>query len=306
MRRFEAARHLQTRIGPFRGVLGKICVFRLAGRALTNVGARATLRQMDLQLRGRRVLITGGSRGIGLAIALALVDEGARVTICARGQEDLARAAEELACHGTTPHTVVADVTDSQSLGAAVAEAAETFGGLDLVVANAGGSTGGDLLHSTAEDWMQTFRANVLHAATTVRAAVPHLEHTEDAAVVIVASISGWKPRTKSSYSAAKAAEIHLAPALAAELGPLGIRVNALSPGAVVTAGGRWERTREADPDAFDEFVRDNAPRGRLVTVEEVADVACFLLSARANGINGAHVRVDGGQDRSTDRRPYP
>ena len=73
-----------------------------------------------------------------------------------------------------------------------------------------------------------------------------------------------------------------------------------------MTAGGRWERTREADPDAFDEFVRDNAPRGRLVTVEEVADVACFLLSARASGINGAHVMVDGAQDRSTDRRPYP
>jgi 3-oxoacyl-[acyl-carrier protein] reductase len=261
---------------------------------------------MELQLTHRRALITGGSRGIGLAIARALAREGARVTICARGEEDLKRAACDIARHGAPPHTVVADVTSSTSLEAAVEEAADAHGGLDLVVANAGASFGGDLLHSTAEDWARTFQINVIHAATLIRAAVPYLAHTGHGAALVIASISGWKPRTKSSYSAAKAAEIHLAPALAAELAPQRIRVNTMSPGAVVAPGGRWERTRAADPRAFDEFVRDNTPHGRLVTPEEVADVACFLLSPRASGINGAHVTVDGGQDRSTDRRPYP
>jgi 3-oxoacyl-[acyl-carrier protein] reductase len=162
------------------------------------------------------------------------------------------------------------------------------------------------LLRSTVEDWLHTFQANVLHAATAVRVAAPHLARAPHAAVLIVASISGWKPRTKSSYSAAKAAEIHLAPSLAAELARERIRVNALSPGGVMVSGGRWERTKAVDPDAFDDFVRENSPQGRLVTAEEVADVACFLLSPRASGVNGSHVTVDGGQDRSTDHRPYP
>lgn len=261
---------------------------------------------MDLQLEGLRVLVTGGSRGIGLAIASKLAAEGALVAICARGKQCLARAAADLAKVGRAPTTLVADVRDATSLANAMEAAAAVHGGLDLLVANAGGSVGGDLLHSTPEDWVRTFEANVLHAATAIRTAAPYLEQSEAGAVLIVASISGWKPRAKSSYSTAKAAEIHLASALAAELGPLRIRVNALSPGSVVTQGGRWEQTRGADRQGFEEFVRDNTPHGRLVTVDEVADVACFLLSKRASGVNGAHITVDGGQDRPTDRRPYP
>jgi 3-oxoacyl-[acyl-carrier protein] reductase len=122
----------------------------------------------------------------------------------------------------------------------------------------------------------------------------------------VIASISGWKPRTTSSYAVAKAAEIHLAPALAVELAHEHVRVNTLSPGSVMFERGRWARTRAADPDAHDRFVAENLPGGRFVTLEEVADAACFLLSPRAAGINGAHIAVDGAQDRPTDRPVYP
>jgi 3-oxoacyl-[acyl-carrier protein] reductase len=257
---------------------------------------------MDLDLTGRRALVTGGSRGIGLAIARALAAEGAVVTVVARDPGGLARAAATAARAGAELHTQVADVTDAEELERAVVRSAEERGGLDLVVANAGGSRGGGLRESTAQDWMHTMALNVVHAATLVRVAVPWLSSSGQGAALVIASISGWKPRTTSSYSVAKAAEIHLAPALAVELAAERIRVNTLSPGAVLFEGGRWERTRDADPAAHERFVRDNLPSGRFVTLQEVADASCFLLSPRASGINGAHVAVDGGQDRSTDR----
>lgn len=261
---------------------------------------------MDLQLSGRRAFVTGASRGIGLAIAQGLAREGAVVSICARNEEGLAEAVEQLARAGHTVHPYVVDVTDQDALAATIARAAADRGGLDLVVANAGGSRGGGLQTSTADDWAYTLGLNVVHAATAIRAALPWLAASDAGAALVIGSLSGWKPRSVSSYSVAKAAEIHLAPALAVELAHEGVRVNTLSPGAVMFEGGRWARTRAADPDAHDRFVSDNLPGGRFVTLDEVSDAACFLLSPRASGINGAHVAVDGAQDRSTDRPVYP
>ncbi|ROO82729.1 3-oxoacyl-[acyl-carrier protein] reductase [Actinocorallia herbida] len=258
---------------------------------------------MDLGLKGLRALVTGGTRGIGLAIARALLREGARVSVCARDGERLAKAVAEL---GPGAHGTVADVTDPGRLTAAVEAAAAEFGGLDLVVANAGGSVGGDLAESTAAEWTETFALNAGHAAQAVRAALPHLEASPAASVLVVASISGWKPGSRTSYSIAKAAEIQLARSLAEELAPRGIRVNALSPGSVEFEGGRWGRLREEQPAAYAEFARFQLPSGRLVELDEVADAACFVLSPRGSGFNGANICVDGGQDRPTDRRFYP
>jgi 3-oxoacyl-[acyl-carrier protein] reductase len=261
---------------------------------------------MDLFLSGKRAFVTGASRGIGLAIARGLAIEGAVVSIGARDPGGLAAAVDRLAAEGLTVHPYGVDVTDAAALETTVARVAGEVGGLDLVVANAGGSRGGGLQTSSADDWAYTMQLNIVHAATLIRAAVPWLSGTGDGSALVIASISGWKPRTTSSYSVAKAAEIHLAPSLAVELGRERIRVNALSPGAVLFQGGRWSRTRDADPEAHDRFVADNLPGGRLVSLQEVADVACFLLSPRAAGINGAHVAVDGAQDRPTDRPVFP
>jgi 3-oxoacyl-[acyl-carrier protein] reductase len=176
---------------------------------------------------------------------------------------------------------------------------------IDLLVVNAGGSVGGDLMDSTPEDWAATYALNVLHAAHAVRSAVPHLERG-GGAVLIIASITGWKPGPKSSYASAKAAEIHLAATLAQELAPRRIRVNALSPGSVLFDGGGWDQLRLAEPERFAAFAREDFPTGRLVTLAEVADTACFLLSARASGINGANVCVDGGRVHPSVRRFFP
>lgn len=261
---------------------------------------------MELQLTGQRAFVTGGSRGIGLGIARRLAGEGVQVSICARGEQGLQDAVREAAEAGLVLHPYPADVTDPSALADAITRSAEDRGGLDLLVANAGGSRGGGLQTSTAQDWLDTMSLNVVHAATAIRAAVPWLQVSGRGAALVIASISGWKPRTTSSYSVAKAAEIHLAPALAVELARERIRVNTLSPGAVDFEGGRWAATRAADPEAHRRFVADNLPGGRFVTVDEVADAACFLLSPRASGINGAHVPVDGCQDRPTDRPVYP
>ncbi|HEX5089015.1 MAG TPA: SDR family oxidoreductase [Nocardioides sp.] len=261
---------------------------------------------MDLHLSGKRAFVTGASRGIGFAIARGLALEGVAVSICARDPRGLSQAVERLDQEGLTVHPYVVDVTDAAQLEAAVARSAAEQDGLDLVVANAGGSRGGGLQTSTAEDWLHTFNVNVVHAATAIRAAVPWLAASGHGAALAIGSISGWKPRASSAYAAAKAAEIHLAPALAVELARERIRVNTLSPGSVIFEGGRWARTRAEDPEAHDRFVADNLPGGRFVSLEEVADAACFLLSPRAAGINGAHIPVDGAQDRPTDRPVYP
>jgi 3-oxoacyl-[acyl-carrier protein] reductase len=252
---------------------------------------------MDLGLAGRSAFVTGGSRGIGLAIARALADEGADVVICGRDKDRLAR---------TGFPAVQADVTDAADLGRAVDLAADQLGGLDLLVANAGGSVGGNLPVSTPADWIATFAINVLHAAHAIRCAVPYFEAAGGGSALIIASITGWKSGPKSSYASAKAAEIHLAATLGQELGPRNIRVNALSPGSVLFPGGGWDEFRKAHPDQFAAFAAGDFPRGRLVELREVADTACFLLSPRASGINGANICVDAGQDHPSAGRFFP
>lgn len=256
---------------------------------------------MDLGLAGKRAFVTGGSRGIGLAIAGGLLAEGASVAICGRDADRLREAVTSL---GPQAYGVVADVTDHEALRRAVDESAGHFGGLDLLVANAGGAQGGDLLDSTPEDWAATYALNVLHAAHAVRCSVPHF--TDGGSVVIVSSITGWKPGPKSSYASAKAAEIHLATTLAAELAAHRVRVNALSPGSTLFEGGGWAHLRDTRPELIATFAHEDFPAGRLVDVQEVADAAVFLLSPRANGVNGTNLCVDGAQDHPSSRRLFP
>jgi 3-oxoacyl-[acyl-carrier protein] reductase len=254
---------------------------------------------MDLELTGKRALITGATRGIGRAIAERLAAEGCSIAICARDGGAVEDAAAELArAHGVTVHSEAVDVTDAAALEAFVAGAAGALGGLDLLVANAGGSAGGERLDDAgADDWRTTLDLNVVHAAVAARAATAPMRAAGGGAMVFVASISGTRPQPRAQYAAAKAAEIHLAASLARELGPDGIRVNALSPGSILFPGGGWDNRRRNDTEAFEAWVRDEFPLGRLGRAEEVADVACFLLSARASWISGANVVVDGAQN---------
>ncbi|MEV0615673.1 SDR family oxidoreductase [Nonomuraea sp. NPDC050404] len=248
-------------------------------------------------LTGQRIIVTGGSRGLGEQIVRRLVAEGCQVATCARGQERLDQLAAQLPEHALFTRTL--DVTAAPLLHEFVAEVAGHFGGLDGVVACAGGARGGMLDSATPQDWTTTWELNVGHTAQLIAAAAPHLRAAGGGSAVIVSSVSGWKPGPQAQYGAAKAAQIHLATSLARELGADGIRVNAVSPGSMLIPGKRWDRMRTEEPEEFAAFTRE-FPAGQLVDPAEVAAVVAFLLSGAASGISGANIPVDRAQNAPT------
>ncbi|GAA5067293.1 SDR family NAD(P)-dependent oxidoreductase [Streptomyces similanensis] len=245
-------------------------------------------------LRGRKFVVTGGSRGLGFATARLLAAEGASVAICGRDTAQLERAAAELEqTYGARVFTAPVDVLAPNELEDFTDEAGHAFAGLDGIVANVGGKRGAGLLDSTREDWQTTWELNGGHAVRALRAGLPHLR--AGSSVVLVSSISGWKARFPAQYGAAKAAEIYLAGALCQELAPQRVRVNTVSPGSILLPGKSWDRLRLRDPEAYAAYAERN-PSGRLLHAEEVARVIAFLLSAASGAVNGAHIPVDGGQ----------
>ncbi|GGK06447.1 short-chain dehydrogenase [Pilimelia anulata] len=257
---------------------------------------------MDLGLRGRPMLVTGGSRGLGRATAELLAGQGCPIAICAREERALLEASRAMReSHEVEVFSRAVDVTDHGALARFVADAADALGGLQGVVANAGGNVGRSLLDSEPDDWATTLDLNVVHAATVTRAAVPHLANGGGGSVVLVASISGWKPSPPAQYAAAKAALIHMAAGLSRELAPHGVRVNAVSPGSMLIPGGGWDRMRQRDPEQFDKFVAE-FPQGRLVDPSEVARVIAFLISPLAAAVSGVNLPVDGAQNAPSAR----
>lgn len=252
------------------------------------------------RLDGKRVLVTGGTRGLGEQIVRLLAASGAWVATCARTAGDLRALETSLDTAGPgAMFTEALDLTAPDRLEAFVQAAAERFGGLDGVVASAGGARGRGLEEADARDWSATWELNVGHTARLVKAAAPHLRRCGGGSVVVIASISGWKPGPQAQYGAAKAAQIHLAASLARELGPDHIRVNAVSPGSMLIPGKRWDRMRAEEPERYARFTAE-VPGGGLVTPLEVAQVVAFLLSDASSGVSGAHLPVDRAQNAPT------
>ncbi|ORM36586.1 MULTISPECIES: SDR family NAD(P)-dependent oxidoreductase [Williamsia] len=246
---------------------------------------------MDLNLKGKRALISGASRGIGLAIARTLLAEGASVGICARGEEHLAEVAGELSEQGTVFHKAV-DVGDADSVKSFVDEAAEALGGIDIVVVNASAATG-----KGHQAWVNSFNVDLMSLVNFIESATPHLEVSESASVVTISTTSALEAgpiSTANSYGALKAAVLQHSSAQARALGPKGIRVNAISPGPIFFEGGAWDTIQTARPALY-EAALASASLGKLGGAEDVANAVVFLSSPAAGHITGTNLVVDGG-----------
>ena len=254
---------------------------------------------MDLGLTARAAMITGASRGIGNAIALGMAAEGCRLSLCARGREDLEETAKDLRENGAEVLASTLDVTDENAARRWFDETRERYGGVDILVNNVGGSRPGGNLSASADDWRRGFSLNFFSALDLCRLVVPSMRDGGRGCVINIASIYGREWGGPMTYNAAKAAMISLSKEMARELAPHGIRVNSVAPGSILFDGGSWDRRRKEDPDGIAAFVEREIPAGRFGTPREVADVVVFLASDRANWISGACVNVDGCQSRS-------
>ena len=259
---------------------------------------------MNLGLKDKVAIVTGSSKGLGLAAARALVAEGCRVTICSRGEAALNQAAAELvAMAGANGAArilpVVADLATAAGVEAVVGRTIETFGGLDILVNNVGLARGGGIVEATDEEWQAAFDQTLFPAVRASRLAVPLMKKRGGGAIVMIASIWGRESGGRMTYNAVKAAEISLAKAMAQQLARDNIRVNSVAPGSIRFPGGSWDRRVQEEPEAMAEFVRAELPFGRFGRPEEVGAVVAFLVSPRASWISGASVTVDGCQSRS-------
>ena len=245
---------------------------------------------MDLGLKSKNVLVTGGSKGIGLAIAELFAAEGANVAICARNADEVGNVVKNLSAKGVKSWGQGIDDADPAALKGWIDGAAAALGGIDAIVCNVSALAVGD----TAETWEKSFRTDMMHTVNSVAAALPHLEKSKSASIIIVSSVSGVEVDfAAGSYGAFKAALIHYAKGLSNQLIAKGIRVNAVSPGNTYFEGGIWQNIERGMPDLYKTAMSLN-PTGRMGTPQEVAAGVVFLASPVATRISGTNLIIDG------------
>lgn len=256
---------------------------------------------MDLGLTGKVAIVTGSSRGLGLASARALVAEGCHVCVCARGATaltDAARALESSATAGAQVLAVPADLATDAGIAAVVDATIARFGGVDVLVNNVALARGSDVVGTTDAEWQEAFDQTLFPAIRASRRVVPSMRARGGGVILIVSSIFGREAGGRMTYNAVKAAEISLGKSLAQQLARDGIRVNSVSPGSISFPGGSWFKRQQEDPEGIARFIAAELPFGRFGRPEEVGDVVAFLASARASWISGTSIVVDGCQSR--------
>jgi 3-oxoacyl-[acyl-carrier protein] reductase len=246
---------------------------------------------MEISFKGKKVVVGGGSRGIGRSIALAFAGSGADVAICARGAESLRAAEAELKQRGTKTFSMTCDLGDEAQVTRFVNDAAQALGGIDVLINNASGVGVTD----DESGWLVSVNVDLLATARATRAAMPFLERSQGS-IINITSISGLKavPRTLP-YAAVKAALINYTMGQGVALAAKQIRVNAIAPGSIEFPGGGWEKRKTSDPELYQRTLA-KIPWGRLGSPEEVAGVALFLASDLARWVTGQTIVVDGGQ----------
>ena len=250
---------------------------------------------MDLQLQGKNVLITGGSKGIGKAIAKVFLAEGANVAIAARSVDFLNKAKEEL---GDRVTIFQSDITKTEEREKLIRSFVEEKGSIDILVNNAGGSNGGAAMETGMKLFHEAMELNYFSAVHLSKLAVEQMKKNGSGAIINITSIFGRESGGKVTYNNAKAALISFTKSLADEVIRYGIRVNSVAPGSILHETGNWKKRMEENPGKIKAFVENEIPAGRFGTVEEVANVVAFLASEKASWIDGASVNVDGGQSR--------
>jgi 3-oxoacyl-[acyl-carrier protein] reductase len=253
---------------------------------------------MNLELTGKVAVVTGSSRGLGLASARAMASEGCRVVLCARGADALAAAASSLAAPDCVA-TVTADVSTEAGAQLVISKAIEAFGRLDILVNNVGKAGGAGIDATSDAEWQSALDQTLFPAIRMSRLAVPHMRTAGGGVILMIASIWGRESGGRMTYNAVKAAEISLAKAMSQQLARDNIRVNSIAPGSISFEGGTWWKRQQEDPQGMAAFVARDIPMGRFGKAEEVGDVVAFLASPRASWITGACIPVDGGQGRS-------
>lgn len=250
---------------------------------------------MDLQLQGKRGIVTGATRGIGLRIARSLASEGVDLAICARSAEAVEEAVAELGTTGVHVIGEAVDVADGEAYKTWLARSVDALGGCDLFVpvVSAGGG-------AAEENWTANLQVDLMGAVRGVETLLPALEDGGGAVVFISSTAALEHFPVVQAYNAIKAGLITYAKQKSQETFAKGVRINVVSPGSIYFEGGSWERAEKGAPEFF-EMIRSSIPAGRLGSPEEVADVVTFLLSERASWINGSNVVVDGGQTKRVD-----
>jgi 3-oxoacyl-[acyl-carrier protein] reductase len=250
---------------------------------------------MDLQLQEKNILITGGSKGIGKAMAKVLISEGANVSIASRSIEALEKAKVDL---GGNVSIFQVDITKEDEREKLIQSFIGQKGTIDVLINNAGGSNGGKTTETAMDLFYEAMELNYFSAVHLSKLAVEHMKKSRAGSIINISSIFGRESGGKVTYNNAKSALISFTKSFADEMISYGIRVNSIAPGSILHETGNWKKRLDENPEGMKEFIHNEIPAGRFGTPEEIANVVAFLASGKANWIVGASINVDGGQSR--------